>query len=55
MGFVIERKDGTVDGLGDRVEFDTEEQAWEAARASFGNDPASDEGGVESWLRVVEA
>lgn len=55
MGFVIQRQDGTRDGLGDAVVFATEEAAWEAARNAFGRDTASDVGGVESWLEVVEA
>jgi hypothetical protein len=53
MGWVIERTDGTTDGLGDHVVFASEQEAWEAARHAFGRDPASDEGGVTSWLCVT--
>ena len=35
--------------------FASESAAWGAARTAFGRDPASDVGGVESWLEVVEA
>lgn len=55
MGYTIQRTDGTRDGLGDSVAFATEEAAWDAARTAFGRDPASEEGGVESWLEVVES
>lgn len=54
MGYRIERLDGSVDGLGDEVVFETEDRAWSAAETAFGDDPASMEGGVRSWLRVVE-
>jgi hypothetical protein len=53
MGYVIERLDGTTDGLGDAVVFTTEAAAWQAAEEAFGADRASDgAAGVRAWLRV---
>jgi len=55
MAFQIQRLDGSIDGLGDAVAFDTEADAWAAAEAAFGSDPASDGPlGVRAWLKVVE-
>jgi len=55
MGFVVQRRDGTTDGLGDHVVFETEERARAAAETAFGRDPASDgPEGVWAWLEVVE-
>jgi hypothetical protein len=54
--YCIQRRDGSIDGLGtpESLEFDSEEQAWEAAQVAFGKDPASQAYGIRSWLKVVE-
>ena len=44
----IERADGTIDGLGDEIVFETEAAAWGAAEAAWGDDPT-----FRSWIRVV--
>lgn len=48
MGYVIERTDGTTDGLGDRIVFLGLGEAQNAAANAFGRDPA---GNLPSWLK----
>lgn len=53
--FRIERLDGSTDGLGDAVLFESKRDAWRAAERAFSSDPASDgPDGIYGWLIVRE-